>query len=186
MEVVPRVVQVETHCYTDTFKGPMQLINSCISSAKKWLQLLPCDWNVVSPSDSLDLTLDGCIWQIITHPVILTCWKTFQGLLCAGLVFLSLWLSGAPFLCVCLPQEKHLGSAALTWGCVKGGRSWGLDLLEGATVQPDARRRGWLSCGLLSTSPALHMVWGLEFCSGANCLMSWSGDQQPRFWFWFP
>ena len=106
----------------------MQLINSCISSAKKWLQLLPCDWKVVSASDSLDLTLGGCIWQIITHPAILTCWKTFQGLLCAGLVFLSLWLSGAPFLCVCLPQEKHLGSAALTWGCVKGGRSWGLDL----------------------------------------------------------
>ena len=55
-------------CKWNTYKGPIQLIKGSISPAKKWLQLLPCDWEVVPASTWLDFTLGGYIWLIITNP----------------------------------------------------------------------------------------------------------------------
>ena len=62
-------------------KMKAQLRKGSMSPAKKWLQFLPCDWKVVSASQWLNFTLGGSIWQIITNPVLFTCWNIFKGLI---------------------------------------------------------------------------------------------------------
>ena len=67
--------QITTHslCITfwNTLKGTLQLMKDCILPAKKWLQLLPCDWKVVSHIKyikiKINLKSDHRVKSSLTH-----------------------------------------------------------------------------------------------------------------------